>query len=101
MTRAALAVAAFVSLVLLVALFAASRRRRLLPASLGTLLALATAWAAAALAYAADYRDADGAIDCWPGCSALQQAVFASLFWGPAVAVVVVAGTIVGYAVRR
>ena len=32
-------------------------------------------WGLSALAVETDYRDADGFVDCWPGCTVFQDAV--------------------------
>jgi len=39
------------------------------------LMALAASRAAAAIAVRADYRDADGFVDCWPYCSTFQDVI--------------------------
>lgn len=93
--------AALVTLGLLAGLFAAHRRRHLPAASITALLALAVAWVLAKLAYAADYRDADGYVDCWPSCSALQQAVAAGLYVAPLSALVVALVTLAAYGLRK
>jgi len=41
----------------------------------GALILVGLVLAVDVLAYATDYQDADGAIDCWPHCSAIQSAV--------------------------
>jgi hypothetical protein len=41
---------------------------------------LATLYVAAIVLVETDYRDADGYTDCWPSCSALQDAV-GLVFW--------------------
>jgi hypothetical protein len=82
-----LAVSAGVLVVVAVLLYLAHRRGQLLAASL-VLFVLAVA--ASGLAYAAvatDYRDADGFVDCWPSCTAIQEATGFGIFLAPAVAV--------------
>ena len=70
--------------VVLGALLVASwRRRRLGPMFLAVVAVLAAAWALAFAAQAADFRDADGWVDCWPHCSLLQEAVGRTLFYAP------------------
>lgn len=64
-------------------LVAAWRRRRLGPIFVATVVLLAAAWALAAAAQAADFRDADGWVDCWPHCSLLQRAVGSTLVYAP------------------
>ena len=59
------------------------RRGRLGWAFLGITVALVGLWLAAAAAVRSDYRDADGYIDCWPSCSALQDGVGIALWWSP------------------
>jgi hypothetical protein len=97
----ALSLTAVVSLGLLLTLFIASRRGHMLPASVAILLLLLAGWVLAKLAYDADYHDADGYVDCWPSCSALQQAVAAGLSIAPLVGLVVICATVAGYALRR
>lgn len=84
-----LAASLLVSLVLVAGLVFADRHRRLLAASGGSLTLLAVSWVLAALAVRADYRDADGFVDCWSYCSTFQDAVGVTLFFGP------IAGTLV------
>jgi hypothetical protein len=83
----------------LVGLLAAWKRRRLvLATTLGLLLAFF------ALAYAAkeaDFRDADGWIDCWPSCSALQVATGVGVTYVPVGGLLLAAATIVLALVRR
>ena len=77
------------------------RKGRLLAASL-VLFALAAV--AFGLAYAAvdtGYRDADGSLDCYPYCTALQDATAFGLFLAPVVAVVAAFASVLGALVRR
>lgn len=74
-------------------LVVATRRGHLLLASAGTLTVLAGMWLLAVLAVRADYRDADGFIDCWPSCTAVHNAVGATLFYGPVAAILVAIAT--------
>jgi hypothetical protein len=70
------AVTSFILLLLLAtALVVAARRGRLLAALVVMLMALAASRAAAAIAVRADYRDADGFVDCWPYCSTFQDVI--------------------------
>ena len=80
-----------------------SRRRRLLPATAGIIAALALGWGLAAQAVAVDYRDADGFVDCWPSCTAFQDGISATLFYGPVAAVLLLITAIIlyGYGRRR
>jgi hypothetical protein len=83
------AVTSFILLLLLAtALVVAARRGRLLAALVVILMALAASWAAAATAVRADYRDADGFVDCWPYCSTFQDVIGGTLFYGPVAALV-------------
>jgi hypothetical protein len=95
--EADLALIPIVSLLVVVAVIAglvvAARHGRLLVASVATLTVLAGMWLLAVLAVRADYRDADGFIDCWPGCTAVHNAVGATLFYGPVAALLVVIAT--------
>jgi ABC-type Fe3+ transport system permease subunit len=79
----------------------AERRRRLLTACVGILAALAIGWGLAARAVAVDYRDADGGADCWPDCSPFQDAVWATLFYAPVAAVLLLVTATALYALRR
>jgi hypothetical protein len=97
----ALAVTAVVVVGILVALLAANRHGHLLAAALPTLLLLAIAWAIAKVAQDADYRDADGWVDCWPSCSRVQHAVGVSLWIGPLVGLLIVAVVVVATVIRR
>jgi hypothetical protein len=45
--------------------------------------AVGAAWALATQLVRTDYRDADGFVDCWPDCTALQESVSWVLFLGP------------------
>ena len=64
--------------------------RRVLGVAAAT-LALLGVWGASLLAIGTDYRDADGHMDCWPRCTAYQEAVGVA-FWGalPALGLVIV-----------
>ena len=59
------------------------RPGRLTNGVLAAAVALATLYAVAWVAIATDFRDADGFIDCWPHCSALQEAVGIGVTWIP------------------
>lgn len=48
----------------------------------GAIAVLGAVLALDVLAYATDFRDADGAIDCWPRCSAIQDTVKVSFTIG-------------------
>jgi hypothetical protein len=69
--------------VLVALLVAANRRRRLRSAFAAVTVVLVSTWVLAWLAVRADYRDADGFIDCWPSCSVLQDSVGGTLFLAP------------------
>ncbi len=70
---------------LAVALVLARRRGRLGLVFLATTALLAAAWVLARVAVDADYRDADGYVDCWPSCTALQDSVSLAIWAGPLV----------------
>ena len=64
-----------VLLVIAVLLYAGWRRGRLGLAFAGAAAGLLAIWVGSAFAVATDYRDADGMIDCWPGCTRFQDGV--------------------------
>jgi putative copper export protein len=82
---------AFVVLVGLLIL--AQRRRRLGIALVAITLGGAAAWFGSWMAFRADYHDADGAFDCWPDCTPLQDSVWIGFSLVP---IAVVALLIVG-----
>ena len=85
----------------LVAIFVAAHRRgRLMAVTALTLAAAVLVLAVTALVVSRDYRDADGFFDCWPGCTALQNAVAVALLLGGVAFVVSVAGLAVAAATR-
>jgi hypothetical protein len=69
-------------------LYIAWRRRRLAVAFIAVTVVMALLWALAYTAISKDYRDADGWVDCWPRCSAFQNAVGGTFILGPAAFVV-------------
>ena len=73
----------------------AHRRHRLVLAAASMLVLLTAAWTVAFAAAAGDFHDADGFIDCWPHCSALQDSVGISLFYAPVLALLIVVVTVV------
>lgn len=97
----ALWVTALVAVGIVFGVLLAGRRGHLLAASLVTLLLLTVAWVVAKLAQDADYRDADGWIDCWPSCSPVQHAAGISLWVAPLVGLLVLLLTVVIFAIRR
>jgi len=62
---------------------------------------LVAAWAAAAIAIGTDYRDADGFMDCWPGCTALQNVAGFVFFVSPAMLVVLSASRLAAWLTNR
>ena len=93
--RALVPIASVLVIVAVIAgLVLATRRGHLLLASAGTLASLTGLWLLALLAVRADYHDADGFIDCWPGCTAVHNAVGVTLFYGPVAAIVVLIATV-------
>jgi hypothetical protein len=74
------------------------RNRQLVPFALAIACLAALAFFLSFAAVSADYRDADGFMDCWPNCSAFQQTVGTSLFIAPLaflLSVGLIAGTLV------
>jgi hypothetical protein len=75
----------------------------------GILLAVASAVFAvalitSALAYWAtvtDYRDADGFVDCWPNCTAIQDATRWGAFFAPVVALIAAVAALFGLLARH
>jgi hypothetical protein len=61
------------------------------------------AWFGAKEIVRRDWRDADGYVDCWPRCSAVQDGVAVALWWVPVGLVVLVAisGVLAAITVRR
>lgn len=78
-----------------------SRRRAgryvLVAAILLTVLVLGLDYAA----FATDFREADGVLDCWPSCSPTQDAIRWSAFIGAPLLVVLVAALLARIAVDR
>jgi hypothetical protein len=68
-------------------LYWAHRRGRLLAASLVVFTLAAVASGLAYAVFETGYRDADGTVDCWPDCTAVQDATGYGLFLAPVVAV--------------
>jgi hypothetical protein len=58
------------------------RRDRIDGALIAALALLAGLLLLSALAYATDYRDADGVVDCWPRCTGFQQVLARSFVVG-------------------
>ena len=75
----------------------------------GVLLAVAVAifvlaCVASGLAYwaaATDYRDADGFIDCWPNCTAIQDATGWGVYLAPIVGIVAGIAAVAALVIRR
>lgn len=82
-------------------LFIGRRHGHLLGASIAALSLLGVAWLLAALAVETDYRDADGFTDCWPHCSALQDAVGVVVFFAPPAGLLVILVALADFLVRR
>jgi hypothetical protein len=74
------AMAAVFLLGLPVVLYVGWRRGRFAVAYLACVGVLLGLWGATLLAIEVDYRDADGHMDCWPSCTAFQEAVNGT-FW--------------------
>jgi hypothetical protein len=62
---------------------------------------LAAVWIAAFVLIATDVRDVDGFMDCWPGCTILQEVVGFAFFASPAMLVVLLVGSLAGWLKRR
>ena len=88
-----IAVAAAVAVGLALALY---RRQPADVVLAGALTVLGAILALDVLAYATDFRDADGAIDCWPHCSATQDLVK----WSFAIGAVLLAALVAVAALR-
>ncbi len=58
-------------------------------------------WLLAVVLFATDYRDADGAFDCWPNCTALQDAVGFALLVAPIMVVALLASAGIAGLLRR
>lgn len=86
---------------LAVALVAGYRARILGWVSLALIALGAAAFALAELAISTDYRDADGEVDCWPTCSAVQDATGVGFYGGLLVVLVGAVGLLVAAALRR
>jgi hypothetical protein len=66
------------------ALLLAWRHRRLGIAFVVLTAVMVFVWVLAYAAISRDYRDADGWVDCWPNCTAYQNAVGGTFILGPA-----------------
>lgn len=64
-------------------------------------IGLAVVWVATFVLIATDVRDVDGFMDCWPGCTVLQEAVEFALFASPVMLVVLLVGSLAGWLKRR
>jgi hypothetical protein len=91
--RAGFVTAAAIFVMLAVSLEVARRRHRLSAALAAIVLAATALWVFAFVAIRTDYHDADGATDCWPSCTLLQEGVAVAILWVPAaVAALVIVG---------
>lgn len=86
MTR--LAVLVLVAALGLATMALAGTRQRLAAGVALCVVALGAVWFASFAAVRADWRDADGFVDCWPNCTVYQDACGAILVGSPAVLVV-------------
>ena len=80
--------------------FLAYRRGVLLTVALAVFLLAIAASALAYWAAATDYRDADGFVDCWPHCTAIQDATGWGVVLAPVVGLVA-AVAVLGAVVSR
>jgi len=91
-------------LVVSLVLYGGWRLHRLGVALVITAFGVASLWLLTEAAIRTDYRDADGHIDCWPHCTALQDGVGALHVLAPVTLlalILVMAALIVRYASRR
>jgi hypothetical protein len=65
------------------------------------LFAVAGIWIVAKIANDHDYHDADGWVDCWPSCTALQRSVGAGLVGGAVLAAALVLAFVLAVVRRR
>lgn len=94
-------VAALVFLALALLIYRMWRRGRIGLTVLAVTAVIAAAWILARAAVRADYRDADGYVDCWPTCSALQDAVGLAIWYGPLLSIILGAFAAVLAAITR
>lgn len=64
-------------------------------------IGLAVVWVAAFVLIATDIRDVDGFMDCWPGCTVLQETVGFAFFASPVMLVILLVGSLAGWLKRR
>ena len=62
---------------------------------------LLVAWLTSTVLIATGYHDADGFMDCWPYCTALQEITEFALFYCPVLLVLLAAGRLAGWMTRR
>ena len=95
------ALTAVVAIAVVAALFLSHRRGRL---GWAAVVLLAISGVASSLVLAAiqtDYRDADGFVDCWPHCTAFQEAVQVTLFLTQSLFAIGVVAAVVAIDQRR
>jgi hypothetical protein len=72
-------------------------RDRVLAAFAAVALALGALWVASLVAFATDFRDTDGSLDYWPGCTLFQDAVLSlTVFALPIIAVSGIVALVLG-----
>lgn len=96
-----LALLALAAVAAVLTLLIGTRRGRRGRKTVTLVLVLAVAWIVSLAAIRTDYRDADGFVDCWPGCSLLQDAVGAAVFGLPVLAILVAAVSVATGGLRR
>jgi hypothetical protein len=64
-------------------------------------ISLAVVWVTAFVLIATGVRDLDGFMDCWPGCTVMQEAVGFAFFASPVMLVVLLVGSLAGWLKRR
>ncbi len=76
-------------------LYLAHRIGRLLAVALAMIVVSGAAVVLAFVAIQRDFRDADGFMDCWPNCTAIQDVVGVTAFAAPIVFVVALLAVVV------
>jgi hypothetical protein len=79
----------------------AYRRGVLLAVTAAVFLLACVASGLAYWAAATDYRDADGFVDCWPNCTAIQDATGWGVFLAPIVGLIAGITTLAALVIRR
>jgi hypothetical protein len=83
-----LAVLAVLALLGFVLIAVGARHDRIRSTLAACVFALGVLWLTTLAAVRTDWRDADGFVDCWPGCTLYQDATGAVLIGSPVVVLV-------------